>query len=35
MQVDLRFQSKAEGDLAVVVAPVLRFYDVGYNVREA
>mmetsp|Transcript_15644 Transcript_15644/g.21626 ORF Transcript_15644/g.21626 Transcript_15644/m.21626 type:complete len:280 (-) Transcript_15644:202-1041(-) len=30
-EVDLRFSSQAEGDLAVVVAPVLRFYDVGYN----
>uniref|UniRef100_A0A7S0RA50 PsbP C-terminal domain-containing protein n=1 Tax=Pyramimonas obovata TaxID=1411642 RepID=A0A7S0RA50_9CHLO len=30
-EVDLRFNYKPEGDLAVVVAPVLRFYDVGYN----
>lgn len=30
-EVDLRFNSRPEGDLAVVVAPVLRFYDVGYN----
>mmetsp|Transcript_4594 Transcript_4594/g.8682 ORF Transcript_4594/g.8682 Transcript_4594/m.8682 type:complete len:271 (-) Transcript_4594:213-1025(-) len=30
-EVDLRFSCRPEGDLAVVVAPVLRFYDVGYN----
>eukprot|EP00983_Pelagomonas_calceolata_P110155 1159638-Pelagomonas_calceolata.AAC.3 len=30
-QVDLRYSSKEEGSLQVVVAPVLRFIDVGYN----
>lgn len=33
-EVDLRFGFRPEGDLAVVVAPVLRFADVGYNVRS-
>jgi hypothetical protein len=31
MQIDLRFSSKDQGSLAVVVAPVLRFIDVGFN----
>jgi len=30
-QVDLRYSSKDQGSLQVVVAPVLRFIDVGYN----
>mmetsp|Transcript_6542 Transcript_6542/g.17527 ORF Transcript_6542/g.17527 Transcript_6542/m.17527 type:complete len:290 (+) Transcript_6542:131-1000(+) len=30
-EVDLRYSSKEEGSLQVVVAPVLRFIDVGYN----
>jgi hypothetical protein len=30
-EIDLRFNSKEEGSLSVVVAPVLRFRDVGYN----
>lgn len=30
-EVDLRFQKEDEGDVAVVVAPVLRFRDVGFN----
>lgn len=30
-EVDLRFSDKVGGDLAVVVAPVLRFADVGFN----
>ncbi len=30
-QIDLRYQNKEQGDVAVVVAPVLRFMDVGYN----
>lgn len=30
-EIDLRFKSREEGDLSVVVAPVLRFRDVGYN----
>jgi hypothetical protein len=30
-EVDLRFKDKKEGDLAVVVAPVLRFADIGFN----
>jgi hypothetical protein len=34
-QIDLRFASPAEGNLEVVVAPVLRFADVGYNAGEA
>jgi hypothetical protein len=34
-EVDLRFGFKPEGDLAVVVAPVLRFADVGYNVSRS
>lgn len=35
MQIDLRFASPAQGNLEVVVAPVLRFADVGYNAGEA
>jgi hypothetical protein len=30
-EVDLRFQSKEEGDISVVVAPVARFADIGFN----
>lgn len=30
-EIDLRFASPAQGNLEVVVAPVLRFADVGYN----
>lgn len=30
-ELDLRFKNAAEGDLAVVCAPILRFLDVGYN----
>lgn len=30
-EIDLRFKSREEGELSVVVAPVLRFRDVGYN----
>ncbi len=30
-QIDLRFTSRDQGELAVVVAPVLRFADVGFN----
>ena len=30
-ELDLRFASPADGSLAVVVAPVLRFVDVGFN----
>mmetsp|Transcript_34147 Transcript_34147/g.41299 ORF Transcript_34147/g.41299 Transcript_34147/m.41299 type:complete len:288 (-) Transcript_34147:523-1386(-) len=30
-EVDLRFTEESTGDLAVVVAPVLRFIDVGFN----
>ena len=30
-EVDLRFRKDDEGDVAVVVAPVLRFKDVGFN----
>jgi hypothetical protein len=29
--VDLRFQNKDEGNLSVVVAPVARFSDIGFN----
>lgn len=33
-EIDLRYQSKVQGDIAVVVAPVLRFReDVGFNAR--
>lgn len=31
LQIDLRFANAAEGNLMVVVAPVLRFLDVGFN----
>lgn len=31
LQIDLRFSSRDQGNLAVVVAPVLRFIDVGFN----
>ncbi len=30
-EIDVRFESKDEGKLAIVVAPVLRFMNVGYN----
>ncbi|KAF5835636.1 hypothetical protein DUNSADRAFT_7138 [Dunaliella salina] len=30
-EVDLRYNSKDEGSLQIVVAPILRFIDVGYN----
>lgn len=30
-QIDLRFQNLAQGKMFVVVAPVLRFMDVGFN----
>jgi hypothetical protein len=30
-EVDLRFRKDDEGDVAVVVAPVLRFKDIGFN----
>lgn len=30
-EIDLRFSSKEQGELSVVVAPVLRFVDVGFN----
>ena len=30
-EVDLRFQDKEEGDISVVVAPVARFADIGFN----
>ncbi|GLC37021.1 hypothetical protein PLESTB_001400800 [Pleodorina starrii] len=32
-EIDLRYQSKEQGDVAVVVAPVLRFMDVGFNAK--
>ncbi|GIL48055.1 hypothetical protein Vafri_4764 [Volvox africanus] len=32
-EIDLRYQNKEQGDLAVVVAPVLRFMDVGFNAK--
>ena len=31
MQIDLRFGKEQDGALAIVVAPVLRFLDVGFN----
>jgi hypothetical protein len=34
LQIDLRFASPAQGNLEVVVAPVLRFADVGYNAGQ-
>jgi len=30
-EIDLRYTSREQGDIAVVVAPVLRFKDVGFN----
>ena len=30
-QIDLRFGSEKDGNMAIVVAPVLRFLDVGFN----
>lgn len=30
-ELDLRFKSSEDGDLAVVVAPVMRFADIGFN----
>lgn len=33
MQVDLRYGNKDQGQLQVVVAPVLRFIDVGFNAQ--
>lgn len=33
-QIDLRFSSPDQGNLQVVVAPVLRFADVGFNAGE-
>jgi len=30
-EIDLRYSSKDQGEIAVVVAPVLRFVDVGFN----
>ena len=30
-EIDLRFKNRDEGEASVVVAPVLRFRDVGYN----
>lgn len=32
-EIDLRYQSKEQGDVAVVVAPVLRFADVGFGAK--
>jgi hypothetical protein len=34
-QIDLRFACPEQGNLQVVVAPVLRFADVGYNAGES
>lgn len=31
MQIDLRYANRGQGDVIVVVAPVLRFKDVGFN----
>lgn len=31
VQIDLRFGNEQEGSMAIVVAPVLRFADVGFN----
>lgn len=31
MQIDLRFAKDSDGAMAIVVAPVLRFLDVGFN----
>lgn len=33
VQIDLRFGDKEQGALQVVVAPVLRFKDVGFNAK--
>ena len=30
-QIDLRYANRKEGDMIVVVAPVLRFKDIGFN----
>lgn len=30
-EIDLRFGNEQEGSMAIVVAPVLRFADVGFN----
>jgi len=30
-QIDLRYAGDNEGELSVVVAPVLRFLDIGFN----
>lgn len=35
VQIDLRFANPSQGNLEVVVAPVLRFADVGYNASES
>jgi len=32
-EIDARFQSKTHGDIAIIVAPVLRFKDIGFNAR--
>lgn len=32
-EIDLRYSSKDQGELSVVVAPILRFLDVGYNAK--
>jgi hypothetical protein len=34
VQIDLRFASPSQGNLEVVVAPVLRFADIGFNAGE-
>lgn len=31
MQIDLRYGNPKQGELSVVVAPVLRFLDIGFN----
>ncbi len=31
MQIDLRYANSKQGDVIVIVAPVLRFKDVGFN----
>ena len=31
MQIDLRYGNAKQGELSVVVAPVLRFLDIGFN----
>lgn len=30
-EIDLRYQSKDQGDISVVVAPIMRFSDIGFN----